>query len=33
VARPVVVRRVEDLEDDSAAPDASEPDGPTRTED
>ena len=33
VARQVVVRRVDELEDDSAAPDASEPDGPTRTED
>ncbi len=33
VARQVVVRRVDELEDDSATPDASEPDGPTRTED
>lgn len=33
VARQVVVRRVDELEDDSAAPDASEPDSPTRTED
>jgi preprotein translocase subunit YajC len=33
VARQVVVRRVDELEDDSATPDDSEPDGPTRTED